>query len=43
MAEGNNIWASDEGEAFLAMVDCEFIASDRTCEFNGSEGGAFLT
>jgi hypothetical protein len=23
------------------MVDCEFIASDRTCEF--SEGGAFLT
>ena len=32
-----------EGEAFLAMVDCEFIASDRTCEFNGSEGGAFLT
>jgi hypothetical protein len=25
------------------MVDCEFIASDRTCEFNGSEGGAFLT
>ena len=32
-----------EGEAFLAMVDCEFNAGWCTCEFNGSEGGAFLT